>query len=343
MGSSFLVGVTPDFFVDAKGRFEAELERVLGDAGIRWEAIPEHGKIARPDIIDQYDGIFALALRFDAQSVAGLKRLSIISRWGVGYDMIDAAALTANDIALTITPNAVKRPVAEAILTLLFALSSNLLMQDRLVREGKWRGDLPKLGRNLKGRTLGSVGCGNIAREMFRLVQSFGFGRLIACDPFVKQEDVAPLGVELVSMDEVFRESDYVTVNTFLNASTKGLVGEPQLRLMKPDAYFINTARGPIVDEAALVKALNEGWFAGAGLDVFDVEPLPVDAPIRNCPNTIFAPHGLAWTGETARDNSREASENLVRIAAGVVPDTVVNKDVIARAGFQAKLARYRS
>ena len=116
---------------------------------------------------------------------------------------------------------------------------------------------------------LGSLGCGNIARELFRIARPLGFSRMLACDPFAKPEQVQSLGVELVDMDTVFRESDFVTVNTFLNESTRGLVGERYFRLMKPTAYLINTARGPIVQHDALVKALREKWIAGAGIDVF--------------------------------------------------------------------------
>jgi len=154
-----------------------------------------------------------------------------VARWGVGYDMIDVPALTEADVLLAITPNATRRPVAEAILAFVFALSTNLVAQDRLVRRGQWRGDLPRLGRNLAGRVLGSVGCGNIARELFRLARPLGFGRLLACDPFVKQDDVAELGVELVSMETLFRESDFVAVNTYLSAETRGLIGEEHFRL----------------------------------------------------------------------------------------------------------------
>ena len=174
-----------------------------------------------------------------------------------------------------ITPNAVRRPVAEAILTLVFALLKNLMLQDRLTRSGRWRGDLNRLGRNIPGHILGSVGCGNIAREMFRLARPLGFARLIACDPYVTGDQVSDLGIEVVDMDTVFRESDFVTVNTLLNAKTHGLIGDHEFSLMKPTAYLINTARGPIVQHDALVRALREEKIAGAGIDVFPVEPPP--------------------------------------------------------------------
>jgi phosphoglycerate dehydrogenase-like enzyme len=271
-----------------------------------------------------------------------VERLAVIARWGVGYDTIDTAALTAANIALAITPNAVRRPVAEAILTYVFALAKNLFEQDRVTRAGIWRGGLGRLGTCMEGRTLGSVGCGNIARELFRLAKSLGFGRFLAYDPYVKAEDVRDLGVELVSMEELFRQSDFVTVNTFLSESTRGLIGAEHFRLMKPTAFFINTARGPIVREVELVKALKERWFLGAGLDVFEQEPPAKDNPLFELDNVMLSPHGLAWTEEIARDNTREACDNILAVFRGEAPHGIVNREVLDRPGFQLKLARYR-
>lgn len=344
MGSTFLVGITPDFYTEAKGRFEAALETKLsGIPGLEWRPIPpQPGNVATPEAIDEFDAIFALATKFNAESLAGLKRLSLIARWGVGYDMIDVDAATRADVALAITPGAVRRPVAEAIFSFIFALSTNLLIQDRLVRAGKWRGDLPRLGRAVKGRVLGSLGCGNIAQEMFRMAGSLGFSRLIAHDPFVNPEAAAALNIELVSRETLFAESDFVTINTLLNSATRGTITAKELRLMKPTAFFINTARGPIVNEQDLIIALQENWIAGAGLDVFETEPLPAGSPFRAMENVILSPHGLAWTEEIARDNGLEACDNILSVARGEVPASVVNKDVVARPGFQEKLARYR-
>jgi phosphoglycerate dehydrogenase-like enzyme len=277
-----------------------------------------------------------------AESLHGVERLAIAARWGVGYDRIDVAALTEADAVLSITPKGVQAPVAEAILTFAFALSKNLFQLDRMTRAGKWRGELAGLGGDIRGRVLGSVGCGNIARELFRIAKPLGFSRMLACDPFVSQEQVGHLGVELVDMDTVFRESDFVTVNTFLNDSTRGLVGERHFRLMKPTAYFINTARGPIVQHDALVKALKEKWIAGAGIDVFPTEPAPKDDPLYELDNVILAPHALAWTKNIMHDNGVEACGHVLKVARGEVPDSVVNREVLARPGFHGKLERWR-
>ncbi len=344
MNQPFRVGITPDFYEQAKGRFEQVVEQEFGPLeGVNYGSMPpQPGNLATPDALNQFDGIFSLALKFTRESLVGVERLAVVARWGVGYDMIDVDALTEADVMLAITPKAVRRPVAEAILALIFGLSKNLLIQDRTARAGKWRGDLPHLGYNIGGRVLGSVGCGNIAREMFRLARSLGFSRLIACDPYVQPGDVADLDIEIVDMDTVFSSSDFVTVNTLLNQSTRGLVGEHQFRLMKPTAFFVNTSRGPIVDESALVDALREGRIRGAGIDVFEQEPPPKDHPLFAMDNVIVAPHAVAWTEELRRDNGLEACGNILAVARGELPDGIVNREVLERPGFQQKLARYK-
>jgi phosphoglycerate dehydrogenase-like enzyme len=341
--SVFRVGITPDFYVDAKGHFEAALAAKLAVPGIEYAPMPPQPRnIATPDALNSFDAIFALALQFTAESLRGVERLSLVARWGVGYDRIDVPALTASGVALAITPEAVKRPVAEAILTLIFALSKDLWEQDRTVRSGKWRGSLRRLGLTLEGRVLGSVGCGNIARELFRLAKPLGFGRLLACDPYADRAAAAQLGIELVSLEEVLRSSDFVCVNTLLNSSTRGLIGDAQLRMMRPTAFLINTARGPIVDQKALTRALAGKWIAGAGIDVFDQEPVDPADPLLQLDNVILSPHALAWTEEIVRDNGLEACDHILSVARGEVPRGLVNREVLEEPAFQRKLARYR-
>jgi phosphoglycerate dehydrogenase-like enzyme len=344
MKEVFRVGVSPDFYVDARGRFESVLASELSGAQVAWGPMPAlPGLLATPETLDEYDGIFALALRVTQESLQGVERLALIARWGVGYDKIDIASLTEAGIALSITPDAVRTPVAEAILTLILALAKNLLVQDRTARSGKWRGDLPRMGRNLRGKTLGSIGFGNIAREMFKLAAPFGFARMLACDPYADARKAREAGVELVTLDDIMRDSDFVTVNCLLNAETRGLIGERELRLMQPSAYLVNTARGPIVDESALVKALGQGWIAGAGLDVYDKEPPRKDHPLFEMQNVIVTPHGLPWTEELAHDNSAEACRNLLAAARGEVPPGLVNREVLENKRFLAKLEKFRS
>ncbi len=338
MKNPFRIGLTPDFYTDGKGTFEDLLERTQS-------AVPglEFAPMPPVDALASFDAIFALAIKVTAESLAGVSRPTIIARWGVGYDSIDVDACTAADVALTITPGAVRRPVAEGILAFIFALLKNLPEQDRVIRAGKWRPSLSRFGRSIPGHVLGSLGCGNIAKEMFRLAGPLGFARMIACDPYADAQDAAALGVELVDLETLFRESDIVTVNTLLNPQTRGMVNERLFRLMKPTAFFINTARGPIVDHDALVRALRERWICGAGIDVFPVEPTPKDDPLFALDNVIVTPHSMAWTHDSMRDMGAEACESVLAVARGDNPGGVVNKEVLTRPGFRKKLESYRN
>jgi phosphoglycerate dehydrogenase-like enzyme len=338
MTSRFRVGVTHDFLTEAQGYIEPAIAEVLPEA--EWEFMPDTGRSARADVLERYDAVIVLGVAFPAESVAGVKRLAAIARWGVGYDRIDVRACTENDIALAITPDGVRRPVAEGILTLLFALAKNLRALDMQCRAGRWRQNLPRSSQNIEGKTLGSVGVGNIGGEMFRMARAIGFGRLLAYDPFVSS---APEGVELVGLETVMRESDFVAINAPLTAQTRGLIGARELGWMKPTAHLINTARGPIVDHDALVEALRSGRIAGAGLDVFETEPAPADDPLLRMENVIVTPHAIAWTQESRRDNSVFACRNVLEISQGRVPQHVVNREVLERPGFRAKLSRWKS
>ncbi|MCC6538464.1 MAG: dehydrogenase [Bryobacterales bacterium] len=344
MSQPVRIGVSPDFYTEAKTAFENVIAaKFAGNASVTVERMPPLANLlATPAVLNEYDAIFALALRVAPESLEGVTRPALIARWGVGYDRIDVDAITRAGIALSITPNAVKRPVSEAIFTFILALAKNLRQQDRVTRAGGWRGDLPRLGVSIAGTTLGSIGCGNIAQEMFRMSASMGFARRIAFDPYVRADQAAAVGVELVDLDTVFREADFVTVNTLLNKETLGLIQERHFRLMKPTAYFINTARGPVVEHAALVRALRENWIAGAGIDVYPVEPAPKDDPLFTLDNCIVAPHAMAWTAELMRDNGYEASDNVLALSRGETPGGIVNRAVLERADFQAKLAAWR-
>jgi len=344
MKPTFRVGLTADFYTEAKGYFERATDEQFGSVpNVEVTPMPKQpDNVATPEGLDQYDGIVALSLRITSDSLRGIKRLAVVARWGVGYDMIDVPAMTEAGVALCITPSGVRRPVAEAILTFILALLKNLIPLDRMTREGRWRSGMNGLGRDIPGHVLGSIGCGNIGREMFRLARPLGFSRLIACDPAVTQTEADDLGVEMVDMETVFRESDFVTINTFLSKSTEGLVGEQHFRLMKPSAYFINTARGPIVQHAALVKALREKWIAGAGIDVFPAEPPPKDDPLFDLDNVILAPHALAWTEGCMYNNGTEACRHVLEVSRGEIPGAIVNGDVLNNPAFLRKLERYR-
>ncbi len=197
------------------------------------------------------------------------------------------------------------------------------------------------MGEMLTGKVLGSLGLGSIAREMFRLAAPLEM-RHIAHDPYIPGTLAATSGVQLVDKETLLREADFLCITCTLTPETWHTIGVAELALMKPSAYLINTARGPIVDEAALIAALQDGRLRGAGLDVFEHEPLPADSPLLAMDNVLLAPHALAWTDELVLGNSMADAHGLVRLAYGDTPDAVVNRDVLEHVGFQDKLRMRR-
>ncbi len=335
----FRVGITRDALRDdGKTVFDAAALKVLDDPIIEWEFIPENVKELTAAHAAAYDALCVLMPRTTAATLAGPnRRLKIVARLGVGYDNVDVPACTANGVILTITPEGVRRPVATSILTFILALSHKLFLKDRITRAGRWNETKSHMGEGLIGKTVGSIGMGNIGSEMFRLLAPLNM-KLVACDPAKTQADADQLGVKLTDMDTVLREADFVCVNCFLNERTKGLIGERELNLMKDSAYLINTARGPIVNESALFKALASKRIAGAALDVFEQEPASGDNPLFRLDNVIVTPHSICWTDECFRGNAEGAFRAAVAVAKGEVPKYVVNADVLQHPDIRTQL-----
>ena len=267
----FCVGITRDTLRDDRTPiFDPLALRMFDNPQCEWEFIAENVKELTAAHAARYDALGVLNPRVTAATLAGPgRRLKIIARMGVGYDSIDVPACTANRIILTNTPDGVRRPVATSILLLILALSHKLLAKDAITRAGRWAETTKHMGDGLTGKIVGSLGMGNIGSELFRILAPLEMVHL-ACDPYVKPDDAAKLGVRLTDKDTVLRESDFVCINCPLTPETRHLVGDREFSLMKPTAYLINTARGPIVDEQAVLKALVERRIAGAALDVFE-------------------------------------------------------------------------
>jgi D-3-phosphoglycerate dehydrogenase len=290
--------------------------------------------------LEDCDALILLIPRFTSASIPASGRLGVVARFGVGYDNVDVPACSAAGIGVVITPDGVRRPVAVSVLTYVLALSQKLMVKDRLCRMGPegWAQRGEHMGEGLVGRTLGQLGLGNIGAEVVKLAAPFGM-RLIAHDPFASAGLARELGVELVSSDELFRRSDFLSVSVPLNAETRHYVNAERLRLMKPGAYLVNTSRGPVVDQRALHRALVEGTIAGAGLDVFEVEPTPTGEPITTLGNVILAPHALCWTDECFAGIGAADVAAVLAMMQGEVPRGIVNREITGRAGWQAKLA----
>jgi phosphoglycerate dehydrogenase-like enzyme len=286
--------------------------------------------------------LVSLKPRVTADSLKGVERLCAIGRCGVGYDNVDLQACTESDVAVFITPTAVMRPVAESIVLFVLALSHNLVLKDRLVRQARWVESTRKLGNEPRDRVVGTIGLGNIASEAIRLLRPFGIARVLAFDPYVPAARAQQLDVHLADLTTVLRESDYLLLNCPLTAETRGLIGAWELAQMKPEAVIVNTARGPIIQQDALIQSLERGSIRGAALDVFENEPLEPDSPLLNLDNVILTSHSVAWTVELFRDMGRMDCEGALAVWRGEAPLHVVNRDVLDRPGFGAKLAAYR-
>src|SRR5580693_466357 len=344
MSAPFRVALSGDFRkADGSPVYpDFDLEPLRQAPGVEFVYL-EPSNPVQAEQLEHFDALILLAHRFTQDSIHSNGRLAVVARFGVGYDTVDVAACTEAGVALVITPDGVRRPVAVSIITFMLALTGKLMIKDKLTREGPpgfaQRGE--HMGVGLVGRTLGSVGIGNIGAELFRLIRPFDM-RLIAHDPFADPKLAAELGIELVGLEDVFRRSDFVSVSCPLTAETRHLVNADRLALMKPTAYFINTARGPIVDQRALTKALEESWIAGAGLDVLEKEPPDADDPILKLDNVIFAPHALCWTDQCFAGNGAADVRAVLDVQQGREPRVVVNRDVFETAAWRNRLLEFR-
>jgi phosphoglycerate dehydrogenase-like enzyme len=340
----FKVGISADF-LDEDGKLafpDIGLSLLDGVFGLSYEFLSEYRSEYLPEQLRDFDVVISLKPRFTRESLAGVNRLCAIGRCGVGYDNVDLVACTENDVAVYITPTAVMRPVAESIVLFVLALSHNLVLKDRLVREGRWAESTHQLGREPRDRVLGSIGLGNIAGEAIRLLRPFGISKVVAYDPYASPEKAQALEAHLVGLDAVLEESDYLMVNCALTPETRGLIGARELSLMKPDAVIINTARGPIIQQQPLIEALESRRIRGAALDVFEKEPLETDSRLMKLDNVILSSHSIAWTTELFRDMGRMDCEGALAVARGEAPAHVVNREVLDRPGFRAKLEQRR-
>jgi D-3-phosphoglycerate dehydrogenase len=341
--SSFRVALSGDFKrADGSPAFpDFDLSPLEQNPSVDFAFIPADGVVKAKDL-EGFDALILLVPRIERESFPKDGRLAVIARFGVGYDNVDLQACTANDCALVITPDGVRRPVAVSVITFMLALTGKLLIKDRLTRAGPdgWARRNAHMGRGLVGRTLGSLGIGNIGAEVFRMARPFDMA-FIAHDPYADPKVAHELGIRLVGLEELFREADVLSISCPLNDETRHIVNAERIALMKPTAYLINTARGPVVDQAALTAALQAGRIAGAGLDVFEEEPSKADDPLYALDNVILAPHSLCWTDQCFAGNGAADVKAVFDVMHGRVPTGVVNRDVLDRPAWQGKLAQF--
>jgi phosphoglycerate dehydrogenase-like enzyme len=271
----------------------------------------------------------------------GAPNLVAIGRCGAGYDKIDLGACTENDVLVFNAPDTLVHSTASAALTFILALAKRLPEHERAAREGRWDRQAQITGDDLPGQTLGIVGLGHTGAELARLIAPFRM-RLLAYSPRADAAEAAALGVSLVpELEQIFRESDFVSLHCRLEPHTRGMVGEREFRWMKPTAYFINVARGELVQQEVMVRALREGWIRGAALDVFEEEPLPADDPLTKMDNVILTPHWLPATRQACYATQASIAEGMRCVACGGIPENILNPAVLERPGFRHKLARF--
>jgi phosphoglycerate dehydrogenase-like enzyme len=322
------IGVGSDLF-DTNGRpmfGEAPL-LVFENAGLAWEMISVKGGKLPRDAFSDYDALLIGGSRVsEAELNDDSGRLRVIARNGVGYDSVDTVALNRRGILLTNTPIPVRHAVATIAVAFMLSLSLRLPLKSRLAREDRWheRGNYPGIG--LPGRILGIIGLGGIGQELARLAAPYRM-TLLAADPYVSPAVSAKIGVELCSLSELLQRSDFVVVACLLNDTTRHLLNSDRLAEMKPTAHLINVARGPIVDERALIEALQEGRLAGAGLDVFEREPPDSKNPLFAMDNVISTAHCLCWTDTFVDAVARDAISGIVDSMLGRLPNFVVNPE----------------
>ena len=294
-----------------------------------------------PEHLADLDGFVVLRPWIKRRALeAARDRLVVIGRSGAGYDKVDVVACTEFDIALFNAPLALNHPTASTALLFMLAQAKRLFAQDKLTRAGRWDLQADVLGEEILGRTLGIVGLGHSGRELVRLVAPFSMS-VLAYSPHADPDEARRIGVELVGLDELFRRADFVSVHARPRPENQRMIGKAQFALMKPTAYFINIARGELVDEAALVEALTTRQIAGAALDVFEHEPLPADDPLIGLDNVILTPHWSASTRDVWQATGQAMLAGMLRASRGEIPENVVNRDVLDRPRFQEKLARF--
>ena len=282
------------------------------------------------ELLKGVDGVIAGSHPFTRRVLYSADKLKVISRTGAGFDTIDLKAATERGIIVTTTPEAnsesvhfvhrrLRLMVADFAMGLLLSLARQIPQGDRDVRAGVFS---PRMGVEVYGKTLGIIGLGRIDKRLAKRGRGFDM-TILAYDTYQDTAFAAQQCITYLPLDELLARSDFVSIHLPLTPETSGLIGERKLRLMKPTAYLINTARGVIVDEASLIKALREGWIAGAGLDVFASEP-PFHSPLLSMEKVILSPHAASFTKEAWARMAKEAAENVVKVFAMLTDDFVL-------------------
>lgn len=317
-------------FTVAGGGYEDEMAPLAGlDAEIVEGPTDEAGFIAAAR---DADALYAKGIPITKKIIDSLERCKIIALGSVGVDQVDVAAATQRGIPVTNCPDTFIEEVADHAMTLLLASFRRVIEQDRMVREGRWSEGRPALLKipRLMGQTLGFIAFGHVARAVARRAKPFGL-RMIAYDPFIEELVMPEYDVLPATLEEVLAQSDFISMHAPATPEAQGMLKEAHFRQMKKTAIFINTGRGPTVDEAGLIKALQEGWIAHAGLDVLEKEPPGHNNPILTMSNVTLSAHTASASARFDPARKRRVGENLAMVLSGRWPISCVNPAVLAR------------
>jgi phosphoglycerate dehydrogenase-like enzyme len=267
--------------------------------------------------------------RYTREFMTSAPRLRVISKYGIGVERIDVRAATELGILVANTPDTHIHTVAEHTIALMLALTKRLFFATDYARKGGWRGPQVETSE-LFGKTIGIIGMGRIGSAVVERLKGWNV-QFLAHDPFKTQQEMRDAGVAPSDLEELLKASDLVSLHVVPNDQTVGMIGERQLRMMKPSAFLINTSRGQVVQEQALVKALQEGWIAGAGLDVVDPEPPSSESALFRMPNVILTPHIAGWSSESVSRFTLKAARNVLAALRGDLPESLVNPEAVPK------------
>ena len=317
---------------------EQEAVAVLRAANVEIVTAPDKRTETVAPLLKGVQGvILRTGVIFSRELMSQADELQVISRTGAGVDNVDVAAATRMGILVTVVPGANTRSVVEHALTLILALMKQIPLMDREIRRDNFAIRFKNLPRDLNGKTLGLVGLGRIGSELARICRQAFDMRILAYDPYVAPETKAAVKgwVEFCALEKLFREADVISLHIPFSPETQKMIGAQQLSWMKPDALLVNTSRGGVIDEGALVQCLKERKIAGAGLDVFAREPLPEDHPLKGLDNVILTPHTAALTRECVMRVAVEAAQATLDVFRGRKPDGLVNPEVLTQPRWQ--------
>jgi D-3-phosphoglycerate dehydrogenase len=309
-------------------------ERILTEVGGRLVLASSGEEDELVELARDAEAILTCFARVTEAVVRAGERLAVIGRYGIGVDNIAVDEATSRGILVTNTPSYCTDEVAEHALALMVTLARRIEVFDRAVHAGDWTLSPGQPIHRLRGQTLGIIGFGQIGRSLADRARALGL-TVLACHPTLDAESIRAAGAEPVSLLELAQRSDFVSLHVPLREDTRGLIDAEFLRAMKSTAFLINTARGAVVDQPALVQALRDGWISGAGVDVVVPERLPADNPLLALPNAIITPHVAYYSEESLIDLGTLAAENVAAVLGGRRPASVVNPTVLSNPRWQ--------